>query len=101
MDLRIEPGGRVVCLYAEAIDLAALGAVSVRRASFVEPDGSGRWWADLAPLDGPRLGPYRRRSDALRAEVAWAEEHFFGLSPGAEGAQDNRDGREPAGPAPD
>jgi hypothetical protein len=101
MDLRIDPRGRVVCVYAEAIDLAALGDVSIRRASIVEPDEAGRWWADLGPLGGPRLGPYPRRSDALRAEADRAERHLFGLSGSAEGAQDNSERREPAGPAQD
>jgi hypothetical protein len=53
MLLRINPGGAVRCLYAEAIDLAALGTLAIRRASHVEPDGQGHWWADLSPVGGP------------------------------------------------
>ena len=82
MLLVVEPGGRVRCRYGEAIDLAALGALSVRRASHVEPDGAGAWWADLSPAGGPRLGPYRLRSEALRAEAGWLDEHLFGATPG-------------------
>ena len=82
MLLVVEPGGRVRCRYGEAIDLAALGALSVRRASHVEPDGAGAWWADLAPAGGPRLGPYRLRSEALRAEADWLDEHLLGAAPG-------------------
>jgi hypothetical protein len=77
MRLRIDVGGRVTCVYAEAIDLGVLGTVSVRRVSHVEPDDAGRWWADLAPASGPRLGPFPRRSDALAAEVAWLDDHLF------------------------
>jgi hypothetical protein len=75
MVLRIDPCGQVTCLYGEAIDLAALGTLSIRRASHVEPDESGQWWADLGLLHGPRLGPYRKRSHALAAEQSWLEEH--------------------------
>ena len=50
MELRIDPSGRVQCLYGEAIDLRSLGSLSIRRASHVEPDENGNWWADLAPV---------------------------------------------------
>jgi hypothetical protein len=78
MQLRIEPGGRVTCAYGEAIDLTALGLLAIRRASHVEPDEAGHWWADLAPVNGPRLGPFIRRSEALAAEAAWLNGHLFG-----------------------
>jgi hypothetical protein len=73
MRLTVEPDGTVRCVYGEAIDLAALGAVSIRRASHVEPDAAGHWWADLAPVGGPRLGPFGLRSQALGAERTWLE----------------------------
>jgi hypothetical protein len=76
--LVVDPGGVVRCLYGEAVDLAALGALSIRRASHVEPDGAGAWWADLSPVGGPRLGAFARRSLALAAETAWLEEHWLG-----------------------
>jgi hypothetical protein len=37
----------------------------------VEPDDHGRWLADLTPVQGPCLGPFQRRSDALQAEAEW------------------------------
>jgi hypothetical protein len=77
MDLRIDSRGQVTCLYGETIDLRSLGRLSIRRASRVEPDDGGQWWADLGPLGGPRLGPFRRRSEALDAEVAWIEENVL------------------------
>ena len=41
MDLLVVPGGTVRAVYAEAIDLAALGRPSITRASHVEPDADG------------------------------------------------------------
>ena len=75
MDLIIEPKGRVRCLYDEGIDLTKLGPLSIRRASHVEPDVSGRWFADLNPMTGPVLGPFLCRSEALAAERAWIQAH--------------------------
>jgi len=69
--------GGVRGLYDEAIALAELGLVAITRASHVEPDVDGAWWADLAPVSGPRLGPYDRRSDALAAEREWLRSHCF------------------------
>jgi len=71
--LIVDPQGSIRCLYSEAVDLASLGSLSIRRASHVEPDDQGRWWADLAPMNGPKLGPYQTRSGALDAERIWLE----------------------------
>ena len=78
MQLLIDGQGQVRCLYGELIDLRLLGAASIRRASHVEPDEAGRWWADLAPVGGPKLGPFPRRSEALQAEVAWLDQFLLG-----------------------
>jgi hypothetical protein len=78
MELRIDRHGRVECVYGEAIDLSTLGPLTIRRASHVEPDEQGRWWADLAPVGGPRRGPFAHRSEALRAEQVWLAEHWLG-----------------------
>ena len=69
----VDPAGQVRCLYSEQIDLAALGTPIITRGSHVEPDADGRWWADLAPVAGPKLGPFSRRSEALDAERDWLE----------------------------
>jgi hypothetical protein len=73
MQLVVGPDGSVRCLYDEAIDLAALGRLSITRASHVEPDDAGHWLVDLSPVAGPLLGPFDRRSDALEAERVWLE----------------------------
>jgi len=44
MQLVIEPGGVVRCVYGEEIDQTALGSPTISRASHVEPDQQGRWW---------------------------------------------------------
>jgi hypothetical protein len=49
----------------------------VRRASHVEPDDAGQWFADLAIMGGPRLGPFLVRSQALAAERQWLSEHWL------------------------
>jgi hypothetical protein len=77
MDLFVGTSGEITTLYSEVLDLAALGALSIQRASHVEPDEAGQWWADI--VEGPRLGPFERRSDALAAEVAWLTEHRLPL----------------------
>lgn len=81
MQLIIDPGGQVRCLYAETIDLSALGSLNISRASYVEPDPEGQWIADLSPVSGPRLGPFLNRSNALAAEVAWLERHWLSANP--------------------
>ncbi len=77
MQLVVRPDGQMRCVYGEELNLAELGEVTVRRASNVEPDGQGRWRADLGLVGGPQLGPFCRRSDALRAEVAWLAERWL------------------------
>lgn len=77
MHLVIDTQGTARGVYAEAIDLSQLGDVTIQRASHVEPDESGRWWADLALIGGPRLGPFDRRSAALTAEATWLDEHWL------------------------
>jgi hypothetical protein len=77
MRLLVLPDGTVKAVYAEAIDLTALGPLHVTRASSVEPDRLGRWTADLGPVGGPLLGPFDRRGAALDAELAWLETHWL------------------------
>lgn len=77
MELLIQPGGAIRCLYGEEIDLAALGRLRIERGSHVEPTPDGRWTADLEPVGGPVLGPYDARSEALRAERDWLLGHWL------------------------
>jgi hypothetical protein len=71
MELIIGADGGIRCVYGEELNLLALGTVQIRRASHVEPDESGRWWVDLSPVAGPKLGPFDHRGQALEAEGQW------------------------------
>lgn len=75
MHMVIDAHGTVRCLYQEFLDLTPLGPLTIRRASQVEPDAEGCWWADMGLVQGPRLGPFPLRSQALIAECNWLEEH--------------------------
>jgi hypothetical protein len=76
MQLTVEANGTVRCIYDETIDLSAIGTLVISRASHVEPDEQGRWWADLGIVNGPVLGPFSLRSEALSAERTWLEAHL-------------------------
>lgn len=54
------------------------GAGSISRASNVEPNANGEWEADLSPVGGPKLGPFKERQVALDSEVAWLEKNVIG-----------------------
>ena len=73
MELVVGADGGVRCIYDEALDLRALGKLQITRASHVEPDSDGNWWADMGPVEGPVLGPFGNRTEALRAERGWLE----------------------------
>ena len=71
MELVVGVDGGVRCIYDESRDLRALGRLKITRASHVEPDTAGMWWADMGPVGGPVLGPFRTRGEALLAERGW------------------------------
>ena len=77
MQMVIQPGGTVHCLYGEELDLPQLGSLAIARGSHVEPTTTGQWTADLSPVHGPVLGPFPSRSDALTAERQWLETHWL------------------------
>jgi len=75
--IAVAPDGELSFIYDDA--LAALieeGDATTSRASYVEP-AMGGWTADLAPVNGPVLGPFHLRQEALDAEREWLDEHLF------------------------
>ena len=76
MELVVDAGGDVRCVYGEELDLREFGKLQITRASHVEPDAEGYWWADMGPVGGPVLGPFAERSAALSAERAWVAEQL-------------------------
>jgi hypothetical protein len=77
MQLVIDSRGRIRCVYAETVELSRFGRLNIERGSHVEADAHGYWWADLAPVNGPRLGPFGLRSNALHAEQKWLHSHWL------------------------
>ena len=71
MELVIAVDGVTWCIEDEALDLRELGTLQFTRASHVEPDTEGNWWADMGPSSGPMLGLFTSRSQALEAERRW------------------------------
>ena len=71
MELVVGVDGMARCIYDEAVELREIGKLQITRARHVEPDAEGFWWADMGPVDGPVLGPYGSRSEALGAEREW------------------------------
>lgn len=78
----IRKNGNVQTIYSDDLPMDVLGAVgkaTVKRASHVEPTDDYRWTADMSPLDGPTLGPFKTRAEALRAETVWIRDNHLGL----------------------
>lgn len=83
LEIVVTAGGRVQAVYADDLlpVLETLGRPTVRRASHVEPGPDGGWLADLTPVAGPVLGPFRLREDALAAELKWLRPRLGRLNP--------------------
>ena len=77
MELLIAPTGGIRGVYGEDVNLHQLGRLSIQRGSHVEPTADGQWTADLLPVNGPLLGPFSSRADALAAEQTWLLEHWL------------------------
>ena len=75
MELVVGCDGGVRCIYDEALDLREIGKLQITRASHVEPDSEGMWFADMGPVGGPMLGPFGTRSEALGAERGWLTDY--------------------------
>lgn len=77
MTISVSSNGTARMIYNDDFRLDYLGSVDIKRASHVEPDGKGRWTADMAPVGGPVLGPYRSRKKALEEEIRWLRKNLL------------------------
>ena len=75
MDIIIDATGKTRFVYSDSLaGLLGEGEARTARASHVEPE-TGGWCANLGPVGGPRLGPFRLRDEALTAENKWLQDH--------------------------
>lgn len=82
VDVVILADGTVKFLYYDELKpLLDIGDVDVKRASHVDPEklenGELKWFADLAPVSGPKLGPFDTRNEAIDAEVVWLSVNYL------------------------
>lgn len=78
-EITISRDGTLTFIWTDLlVGLLSEGDATVRRASHVEPTDDGQWTADMGPMQGPVLGPYRLRGEALAAEVEWLRAHLGG-----------------------
>jgi hypothetical protein len=74
--ISVDDEGRLTFIYSDdLLFLHELGRSSVTRASHVEPTSAGEWTADMNPSNGPVLGPFKTRKEALDAEIEWLKEN--------------------------
>lgn len=68
----VESNGTIRFIYDDRLkDLLHNGSAVIQRVSHVEPTTAGDWTADLTPVQGPVLGPFSFRQQALDAEINW------------------------------
>jgi len=77
MILSIDTKGGIRGIYTDDFPWRELGKLRIQRASHLEPDHLGLWWADLSLSNGPKIGPFARRADAIAAEVRWLERNHL------------------------
>ena len=77
MQILITTQGNLHCLYSDDLELGLVGKLQITRGSHVEPTPDGCWTADMSPVHGPVLGPFRTRVEALAAEVQWLEVNWL------------------------
>ena len=74
----ILPNGDIKFIYSEELrEIVEHGTAHIERVSHVEPNDDAEFTADLSPVGGPTLGPFKLRQDALNAEVEWLESNIL------------------------
>jgi hypothetical protein len=75
VDIVCAPDGTLTAIWDDELaGLLSEGQPTISRVSHVEPTQDGQWTADLSPVNGPVLGPYPLRREALDAELVWLRE---------------------------
>lgn len=70
--ITVKPDGTIHFVWSDSLaPLMNEGRGEISRASHVEPTANGHWTANMAPVNGPELGPFALRGEALRAEEEW------------------------------
>ena len=77
IDVMVSRSGSLRMIFDDRLDARSVGAIKIQRGSHVEPTTDGRWTADLSPVDGPVLGPFDKRTEALKAEVGWLRANWL------------------------
>jgi hypothetical protein len=68
----VDANGRLEFVWDDRLaPLRALGEITIRRASHVEPTDDGWWTADMTPLGGQIIGPFALHAAAIDAEREW------------------------------
>lgn len=77
--VKILANGNIQFIYSDELAeaLRSAGVIHIARASHVEPTPKGKWEADMSPLKGPKLGPFKTREAALLAEMKWIEDKYL------------------------
>lgn len=75
INIVIGNNGIIRTIYSDILmDLFAQGETKINRASYVEPCVNG-WNADMSPVNGPVLGPFKTRTEALKEENDWLKKN--------------------------
>lgn len=72
--IKINKDGVIEFIYRDELrGLVQQGESSIKRVSHVEPTPDCQWLATM--IDGPVLGPFSTREEALQAELKWLREN--------------------------
>ena len=76
--INIAKDGTLRFIYDETLSpLLTTGPATVQRASFLTEQENGEWMGNLAPVQGPTIGPFPTRALAIQAEREWIEKHWL------------------------
>lgn len=72
-----DEGNLVFIFNDELAFLLDLGPATTQRVSEVEPTEANLWTADMGRIQGPVLGPFALRGQALEAEIEYLKERVL------------------------